>query len=286
MLEWMEKMIEDLKEKDYWEKYHNHSPLAKFVIDLCLKEAELGELQVTEEDVIYDSKTNITLALLWIFYHIKKDGFRFDFNNDSMSFIDDWTIIDISAAYSMAYCKKASGSTQDYVSSLNDLILSELGPDLLYQLNMISFLVLGKPIVDNQEKSLLKCTMLSIHKLVHRCRRSNIEPMVYDHYTNILNNIIYSFGDITSPYSEKLHKIEDMLYTIGSKTVGMPFYEYLPKFTMIYLYVLLNNFAAKLDNELVYIPLITGDIKKIEDSVLEEIRENLSKPFKVYLMQK
>mgnify|MGYP007084528158 FL=1 len=55
---------------------------------------------------------------------------------------------------------------------------------------------------------------------------------------------------------------------------------------MIYLYVLLNNFAAKLDNELVYIPLITGDIKKIEDSVLEEIRENLSKPFTVYLIQK
>lgn len=286
MLEWMEKTIEDLKEKDYWEKYHNHSPLAKFVIDLCLKEAELGELQVTEEDVIYDSKTNITLALLWIFYHIKKDGFRFDFNNDSMSFIDDWTIIDISAAYSMAYCKKASGNTQDYVSSLNDLILSELGPDLLYQLNMISFLVLGKPIVDNQEKSLLKYIMLSIHKLVHQCRRSDIEPMVYDHYINILDNIIYNFGDITSPYSAKLHKIEDILYTIGSKTVGMPFYEYLPKFTMIYLYVLLNNFAAKLDNELVYIPLITGDIKKIEDSVLEEIRENLSKPFTVYLMQK
>lgn len=286
MLEWMEKTIEDLKEKDYWEKYHNHSPLAKFAIDLCLKEAELGELQVTEEDVIYDSKTNITLALLWIFYHIKKDGFRFDFNNDSMSFIDDWTIIDISAAYNMAYCKKAGCSAQDYVSSLNDRLLSELGPDLLYQLNMISFLVLGKPIVDNQEGSLLKHIMLSIHKLVHQCRRSNIEPMVYDHYTNILDNIIYSFGDTTSPYSEKLHKIEDILYTIGSKTVGMPFFEYLPKFTMIYLYVLLNNFAAKLDNELVYIPLITGDIKKIEDSVLEEIRENLSKPFTVYLMQK
>lgn len=286
MLEWMEKMIEDLKEKDYWEKCHNHSPLAKFAIDLCIKEAELGELQVTEEDVIYDSNINLTLALLWIFYHIKKDKFQFDFNNDSMSFIDDWTIIDISAAYSMAYCKKTSGSTQDYVSSLNNLILSELDPDLLYQLNMISFLVLGKPIVDNQEDSLLKYMMLSIHKLVHQWRRSNIEPIIYDHYNNILDNIIYSFDNITSPYSAKLLKIKDMLYTIGSKIVGMPFYEYLPKFTMIYLYVLLNNFVAKLDDELIYIPLITGDIKKIEDSVLEEIRENLNKSFKTYLTEK
>ena len=64
MLEWMEKTIEDLKEKDYWEKYHNHSPLAKFAIDLCLKEAELGELDVTEKDVIDNDGISISFAFL------------------------------------------------------------------------------------------------------------------------------------------------------------------------------------------------------------------------------
>ena len=284
MLEWMEKTIEDLKEKDYWEKHHKHSELAKFAIDICIKESEIGELQVTEEDVIDDEDIDISIsfALLWILHRAKEEGFKFDYMNDSMSFVDDWEIIDVAASFGSAYSRRYNNPDRLYTLKCD--VTHEYDLNTIEHIDAAAALVIGEPLIGNQ--CVPVCDLaIELHDCVHGCRTSNIEPMIYENYNRILDKVIYDSDNIDLENRIKVNEIRVLLYKIA-RCINMDavrescrIYGFLPKYMMIYIYVLLNNYAANYDDSKVCMGLITGDIEKIGQEEFEEIQTNLLKYF-------
>ena len=279
MLEWMENMIKDLKEKDYWEKHHNHSPLAKFAIELCIKETELGELDVTEKDVIDNDGISISFAFLWILHRAKEEGFEFDYMNDSLSFIDDWDIIHIAASYGSAYSRKYDNS--DRIYALKSDVNHEYDLNTTEHIDAVVALVTGDPLIGNS--CIPACELaIKVHDSVYGCRISDIEPMIYENYNRILDKVIYNFDDDDVENRLKLNEIKFLLYKIAKYEVSDAFneicrrYKGLPKYMMIYLYVLLNNYMTNCDKSEVCMNLITGDIDKIPYDELEKIAASVN----------
>nr|DAT84414.1 MAG TPA: hypothetical protein [Caudoviricetes sp.] len=286
MLELMEEMIEDLREKYYWEKHHKHSKIAKFAIKLCLKEAESRELEITEEDVICEHELKVKYALLWIFKMYCEDNRVMDYMNDSMSFAYDQNIIDAASVYGSAYSRKHY-DCENRIESLKKDTYRKFPADQREQIYTVILLATG----EDEEEDDDTCYGLfrpvwriasSIYRNLTKCRSSDIESMVYDNYARILDNIIYGFDKADIKGKIKITEIFALLYAtaehVDNDSVRSVLKEHdsLPIYLMIHIYVLLNNYLADFYKSDVIMNLITGDIDKMDYKELEEVVEKAS----------
>lgn len=290
MLELMEKMIEDLKEKYYWEKHHKHSKIAKFAIKLCLKEAESGELEVTEEDIIDDYKLKVKYAVLWIFKMYNDNSRVMYYMDDSMTFTYDQNIIDVASAYASAYTRKYYDCENRLEALKQDTYRSCRWDDERENIYTVILLATGEDEEEDDDTGYglyrpIWRVASSIYRNLIECRNTDIESMIYDNRDRILDNVIYGFDEADVQDKIKLTEIYALLYAtakhIASDSVRSVIEEHdaLPNYLMIHIYVLLNNYLADFYKSDVIMNLITGDIDKMDYKELEEVVEKASDCF-------
>lgn len=292
MLEWVEKTIEDLKEKDYWENHHIYSKLAKVAIDLCIRVTDKSILEITEKDTIDESNPDdISFAILWFFdyaYKEIKPVFDFDYYMvDSMSFLYDWNIIDLLFAYGSYHFRMLYGNRDNRNQILREGLYHIYEVEQVQQIDAIIGLVLGKDTYGIYKPSPTPTYNLAnkIHDKIIEYRNTGIEPIIHENYNCILDNVIYNINESAARNKIKLTEINSLLYALAYN-IGMydfesvyDLYKYLPSYMMIQLYVLLNNYVADFDKTKVITDFAMGNINKMTYEELEYIVEKASKRF-------
>ena len=300
--------IEKLK-KGYCEEIHPNSDLAKFMEKTCLKLIDEDPDFGTRKEFPLDTSSN-ELVWLTIFSQLIKEKYTIDYINDSFSIIDDDYASAIAIIYAtylfddhaemLNYYDQWHHVTNELISL--DVIKSKLEPDALDYFEAAYYLSTGyhfmRDYADSKHNPICKLAE-SVYDMISSYRNNynvDVEYNIWDHYDYIEDNIIYGldkfdfkkkaiFYGITKdddPNMIKASRIHILLYRIAALCDADALIEYtrlgkpLPKFIMIYLYIILNDLIRD-DTDAIYLPLISGYVNEISDETLSSIEELIIK---------
>lgn len=305
-------IVEELKDNYCEKSYHKYSPFTKFIVDECIKAAEIDRI---DDSCILNkySSTNFVAALLWAFNRAKEEGFIIDYMNDNMSFIYDSKIIKVAGRNGLGiekyYDPLYEGlliDDKEYIQRMTaDIIpkLDQRAVDIIelfcYEYtdnynDSIGYDIVGKGYlwVENPEYYIIAESSILINVWYEDlCNHTNtgkeydilklMKFYIYDsHYDNMRNNII---DGLEKPYSLdriKVGRIHKLLYRLAIYADEIGFKEYfkdgtvkLPVIVVEYLYLLLILKSIEFNHDEIYTPFITGDVNQIEDRILLELEQ-------------
>ena len=292
--------VENLKKGDY-EKANPYSSLAKLMIKNCLNLIDNDPDPITRKEFSIDECSDATSWRI-IFTQLAKEDCcdEIDYFNDSFSVVhwsnerDDITSVYATYLFGKYIEVLDNYDPQDIANTLllsSNNIRSEIDQELLdyfeaayYLENRVHIMpdyayTNHNPICDISE---------SVYNVIGSYRHTNlmeIEYTVWDYYDCIEDDIIYGLEKEKNPNRNKIFMIYRMLYRIAAIYNKKAFVEYsklgkpLPKFIMIYLYIILG-IIVRVNEKISILTLIMGDINNITIESLERYERIITRVFK------